>query len=156
MPTIKSMLTLEEGFRNKAYPDPLTGGAPWTCGIGCTGPDIGPNTVWTDDEVNRRYAEREAKAINDCVTHFDWWADLDEVRQAVVVGMVYQMGIGHPASPVNKATGVMGFPKFLQAMEDRKWNQAAGEMRDSLWARQTPKRAARAARAIETGEWQWT
>ncbi len=30
----------------KAYPDPGTGGAPWTIGYGATGPGIGPDTVW--------------------------------------------------------------------------------------------------------------
>lgn len=31
----------------EAYPDPGTGGEPWTIGWGATGPDIAPGTVWT-------------------------------------------------------------------------------------------------------------
>ena len=31
----------------EAYPDPGSGGAPWTIGYGSTGPDITPHTVWT-------------------------------------------------------------------------------------------------------------
>ncbi|GGD98546.1 hypothetical protein GCM10011515_17980 [Tsuneonella deserti] len=38
----------------EAYPDPGTGGAPWTVGWGATGPDIGPDTVWTREECDRR------------------------------------------------------------------------------------------------------
>jgi lysozyme len=38
----------------EAYPDPGTGGAPWTIGWGATGPDIGPHTVWTQQECNDR------------------------------------------------------------------------------------------------------
>ncbi len=33
-----------EGLRLTAYPDPGTGGAPWTVGWGHTGPEVGPET----------------------------------------------------------------------------------------------------------------
>jgi GH24 family phage-related lysozyme (muramidase) len=38
----------------EAYPDPGTGGAPWTIGWGATGPAIGPETVWTRAECDAR------------------------------------------------------------------------------------------------------
>lgn len=38
----------------EAYPDPATGGAPWTIGWGATGPDIGPGTVWTQAQCDAR------------------------------------------------------------------------------------------------------
>jgi GH24 family phage-related lysozyme (muramidase) len=38
----------------EAYPDPATGGAPWTIGWGATGPGIGPATVWTRAECDAR------------------------------------------------------------------------------------------------------
>jgi GH24 family phage-related lysozyme (muramidase) len=37
--------------RFDAYPDPATGGAPWTIGWGSTGPDITKGTVWTKPSV---------------------------------------------------------------------------------------------------------
>ncbi|MCH2486975.1 MAG: lysozyme [Erythrobacter sp.] len=40
--------------RVAAYPDPGTGGAPWTIGWGATGEGIGPETVWTQEECDRR------------------------------------------------------------------------------------------------------
>ena len=40
----------------EAYPDPGTGGAPWTIGWGATGPGIGPDTVWTRAECDARLA----------------------------------------------------------------------------------------------------
>lgn len=40
--------------RVEAYPDPGTGGAPWTIGWGATGPGIGPGTVWTQDACDAR------------------------------------------------------------------------------------------------------
>ncbi|TNE53089.1 MAG: lysozyme [Sphingomonadales bacterium] len=39
----------------EAYPDPGTGGAPWTIGWGSTGPGIGPGTVWTQAQCDRRF-----------------------------------------------------------------------------------------------------
>ncbi len=65
----------------QAYPDPGTGGDPWTIGWGATGPGlegharIGPYTVWTQDECDARlardltrYAADVATAIGDSVT----------------------------------------------------------------------------------------
>jgi GH24 family phage-related lysozyme (muramidase) len=38
----------------EAYPDPGTGGAPWTIGWGATGAGIGPGTVWTREQCDAR------------------------------------------------------------------------------------------------------
>ncbi len=38
----------------EAYPDPGTGGEPWTIGWGATGPGIGPGTVWTQEACDAR------------------------------------------------------------------------------------------------------
>jgi lysozyme len=53
----------------------------------------------------------------------------------LVTEMVYQMG----------ATGTSKFTNTLQAIKDKDYAQAAIEMLDSKWAKQTPKRAARMA-----------
>ena len=42
----------------EAYPDPGTGGDPWTIGWGTTGRDIVPGLVWTQTECDARF-ERE-------------------------------------------------------------------------------------------------
>lgn len=54
----------------EAYPDPGTGGEPWTIGWGATGDGIGPGTVWTqaqcDERLERdllRYASDVAAAL---------------------------------------------------------------------------------------------
>jgi lysozyme len=53
----------------------------------------------------------------------------------LVAEMVYQIG----------ATGTSKFTNTLQAIKDKDYAQAAIEMLDSKWAKQTPKRAARMA-----------
>ena len=40
----------------EAYPDPGTGGAPWTIGWGATGPGIGPGTAWSQAQCDARLA----------------------------------------------------------------------------------------------------
>lgn len=52
----RALIEQFEGRRHTAYPDPATGGKPWTIGIGSTGPDIGPGTVWTDAEIDERFS----------------------------------------------------------------------------------------------------
>ena len=58
-----------------AYPDPGTGGDPWTIGWGATGPGIGPGTVWTQEQCDTRlaadlsrFAAEVARAIGDAAT----------------------------------------------------------------------------------------
>jgi lysozyme len=59
----------------EAYPDPGTGGDPWTIGWGSTGPGIRKGTVWTqqqcDERLERdleRYAADVRRAIGDAPT----------------------------------------------------------------------------------------
>lgn len=59
----------------EAYPDPGTGGAPWTIGWGATGAGIGPGTVWSraqcDARLERdlaRYAAEVSAAIGEAPT----------------------------------------------------------------------------------------
>jgi lysozyme len=59
----------------EAYPDPGTGGAPWTIGWGATGAGIGPATVWTRAQCDARleadvarHASQVAAALGDAPT----------------------------------------------------------------------------------------
>ncbi len=61
--------------RVEAYPDPGTGGAPWTIGWGATGPGIEKGTVWTQDACDarlkadlERYARQVSAALGDAPT----------------------------------------------------------------------------------------
>lgn len=67
-PNCSAVIRYYESCKLHAYPDPATGGLPWTIGWGATGPGIGPMTVWTQDEADVRLARdivlREAVANN--------------------------------------------------------------------------------------------
>ncbi|WP_045769535.1 lysozyme [Xanthomonas albilineans] len=53
-----------EGCRLSAYPDPATGGAPWTIGYGATGPGVTDDTVWTQAQADTRLEQD----VEQCVT----------------------------------------------------------------------------------------
>jgi GH24 family phage-related lysozyme (muramidase) len=61
--------------RFAAYPDPGTGGAPWTIGWGATGKGIGRSTVWSQEQCDARleadlvrFAGEVARALGDVPT----------------------------------------------------------------------------------------
>ena len=159
-------LQSDEGLRLEAYPDPLSelgkrlddnaerareglpalpadglDGAPWTVGYGCTGEDIGPDTVWTEAQAVMALQARCEGICNQFDTSIPWWRDLGPIRAAVLINMAYQMGV----------QGLLGFPLTLAAMQDWQFHLAAGRMLMSAWSHQTPERAQRLAAQVSTG-----
>ena len=73
--------------------------------------------------------------LNDLIPRIErklsWFRYTQDEVKLVIVNMCYQMGL----------SGVLKFKRALAAMEIKNWEMAADEMLDSLWARQTPRRA---------------
>ena len=77
-----------------AYPDPATGGDPWTIGWGSTGPDIKRGVVWTQKQCDDRFvshagefAAKVEKALGGAATtqhQFD-----------AMVSLAYNIGMGN-------------------------------------------------------------
>lgn len=88
---------------------------------------------------NRLNATRDKLKIK-----FPHFVYLDEVRQGILLNMSYQMGVD----------GLLAFKKMLAAVEAHNWYEAARQMKDSTWYRQTPNRAERLIKQMQTGEWQ--
>lgn len=131
----------EEGRCYDAHADRVTGGAPWTIGVGHTGPEVHRGLTWTDRQVD----EALKFDIQQCMLGLDvrlpWWTSLDDVRQDVLVQMVFQIGIG----------GVLELVDALRFMHDQDFARAATCMRNSWWARHPPGRAERLAEQMATG-----
>lgn len=123
----------------EAYPDPGSGGEPWTIGWGATGADhsnggkIGPGTVWTqkqcDDRLERdlvRYGTDVATALGDAPTtqnQFD-----------ALVSFHYNTGaIGRATLTRRHKSGRDGDA----AREFARWNKAAGRVLKGLVRRRT-------------------
>lgn len=92
-PPGRRSLELREGKRNHAYPDPATGGDPWTIGFGQTGPDIHPGLYWTDEQcdaaLTRSLAETYEPPINRLVT-----VPLAQHEFDALASFEYNIGVG--------------------------------------------------------------
>lgn len=106
----------------EAYPDPASGGNPWTIGWGATGKGIGPGTVWTQGECDARltrdlirYAADVARALNGAPT--------SQAQFDAMVSFHYNTGAIARATLTkkHKAGDFAG-----AAAEFKRWNRAAG------------------------------
>lgn len=128
-----------EQCRLKAYPDPATGGDPWTIGYGDTGPDVKPGLIITQEEADSRFAKRLAREFEPGVT-----AALTRMpSQGQFDGMVclaYNIGV-----PSFKNSTLVR--RFNDGMDDLAaeqflvWNKAAGKVMLGLRRRRAAERA---------------
>lgn len=71
------------------------------------------------------------------------WDALSEVRQAVMVDMMYNLGWPRLSK----------FRKTLAAVNDGYFDRAAAEMLDSRWARQVGNRSVELSEMMKTNNW---
>jgi lysozyme len=132
-PHIVAILKRDEGVRLFPYLDTV---GKWTIGCGRNLSDNGISPGEVDyllgNDIFR--TEMEAKA-------FHWYGALDDVRQAVVLSMIFNLGL----------TGFRGFHNTIRAIERGDYATAAANMLVSKWARQVGQRANRLAKMMETG-----
>lgn len=87
-----ALIKLFESCKLKAYPDPKTGGAPWTVGWGET-EGVTPDTWWTQDEADRRLATSIAQReviVQRNVTH-----PMTQGQFDAFVSIVFNVGSGN-------------------------------------------------------------
>jgi lysozyme len=126
-------LELHEGLKQKVYKDSL---GIETIGIGRNLRDKGISHEEVLFLVNND--------INECeedLKTFDWWNELDDVRQRVVLDMRFNLG----------PTRFRGFKRTIKAIADGKYKDAATYMLESKWAKQVKGRAKRLALMMELG-----
>lgn len=81
-----------EGCELVAYPDPATGGDPWTLGYGATGPGIGPGVTWTLEQAEERL-ERDVRRFMDGVKErLERYASPQQI--AAMTSLAYNIGLG--------------------------------------------------------------
>ena len=129
-------LKRDEGCIFEVYEDHL-GYA--TCGVGHLVKDSDPEhgvpigTKVDADTVDAYLVQDEDIAIQELERTFDWFEDLSDARQRVCVNMCFNLGL----------TRLLGFKKFIAAMEAGQWETAGVEMLDSKWSRQVGDRSIR-------------
>lgn len=130
----------DEDTRACVYPDHL-GYA--TIGVGRLVDSRVAGAGLRPDEITYLLNNDIDDRINALARALPWTQDLDDVRKAALLNMAFQMGM----------------PKFLQfkhtleMVRAGSYIEASAAMLDSLWAKQTPARAARVARQMRTGQW---
>lgn len=59
-----SIIRRWEGCRLVAYPDPATGGDPYTIGFGATGPGIRKGVTWTQQQADKRLEQDVTRFVD--------------------------------------------------------------------------------------------
>lgn len=113
-----------EGCRLSAYPDPATGGAPWTIGYGHTGPDIYQGMTITQEQAEallQQDVQKAAQAVNLKVSKGITQPEFD-----ALVDFSFNCGIGNfSGSTLLKKLNAGDF--HGAAAEFEKWDMAAGK-----------------------------
>lgn len=121
-----------EGCKLQAYPDPATGGAPWTIGYGATGPWIAKGTVWTQAQAEADLIER-VTALEHFIDEKVKWELTDE-EMGAIISLVYNIGNGNfNSSTLLKDLNACKIEEA--ALEFPKWNKAAGHIMKGLVTR---------------------
>ncbi|RLB13534.1 MAG: glycoside hydrolase [Deltaproteobacteria bacterium] len=139
MDRLTKMIRRHEGFRQYPYKDSL---GVLTIGYGFNLDHWMAYGIPREEAdallgVKVRIAEREASFI-------PGWGNCNEVRRAVLADMTYNMGIAR----------TLKFKKMIAALKAGDFSEAAAQILDSRFARQTGSRAVELAAMMRTGEWQ--
>ena len=87
----------------------------------------------TEDESSYLLSNDIDISIDELEKTFSWFGELSDARQRVLINMHFNLGL----------TQLLGFKKFLAAMEAGEWETAGEEMLDSRWAKQVGDRSIR-------------
>ena len=106
-----------EGCHLRAYPDPLSGGDPWTIGYGTTRYGHGA-AVKRGDEINvieadmllRLEVDRIAEKLRSTVPH---WQAMNDDQRSALVSFAYNLGAGF--------YGAAGFETISRCLRERDW-----------------------------------
>lgn len=115
----------------------------WTIGVGIL-IDKRKGGGITQAESRYLLRNRIADKTAELFQKLPWVAQLDSVRQGVLLNMSFNLGVD----------GLLKFQHFLAAVQAKDWPGAAAEMLNSLWVKQVGDRARRLAEQIKTGVWQ--
>lgn len=133
---LKEQLKIDEGVKYEIYEDHL-GYA--TFGIGHLITDADEEYGWpigtkvSEDRVNEVFKIDVQKFINETQKVFPDLINKPDNIQIVLINMCFNLG----------APRLSKFKKFIAAINDEQWIEAAVEMMDSRWARQVGPRAER-------------
>lgn len=126
-----------EGCKLEAYPDPGTGGAPWTIGYGATGPGIVKGVRWTQRQADDRLAvdvDRFLKGVRSVLKK-----PASDSQLGAMTSLAYNIGVGafRDSTLLRKfnAGDIAG-----AAEQFARWNRAGGRVMQGLSNRRADER----------------
>ena len=130
-----------EGLRLRAYPDPGTGGKPYTIGIGTTvypnGQTVSPGDTCTEQQA-MQYLAHDVKRFESSVAAM-LRAPVNENQFAALVSFAYN--VGTEALRRSTLLRYINDHRFADAVgEFGRWNQAAGKVLPGLVRRRNAER----------------
>lgn len=133
LPLSLTLVKRFEGCRLTAYPDPGSGGDPWTIGWGATGKGIAKGVTWSQADADYRLAldvSRFAAEVDKLLGA----SPATAYQKAALVSFSYNVGIGNLGGSTllkkHKAGDYTG-----AAIEFAKWNKASGKVLNGLVTR---------------------
>lgn len=132
---LRMQLLQHEGLRLKPYLDTVK---KTTIGVGRNLTDRGI----TEREAMILLDNDIAIVVEELNGRFPWFKTLGDVRQRVLADMAFNLGIG----------GLLKFTNTLAAIQEARYDEAAGRMLQSLWATQVKGRAKRLSEMMRTGK----
>lgn len=111
----------------KAYPDPGTGGKPWTIGWGSTGSNIGPSTEWTEEQAQEALEDHVRYFCKGVLSLCPNLEDVSPLKLAAIISFAYNVGLGNlKISTLRKR--ILENDWEGASKEILKWNKAAGRI----------------------------
>ena len=125
-----------EGYSSKAYPDPATGGAPWTIGYGTTN-GVRPGMIITAEQAEKMLRDDVAKfesGVSSLIT-----APTTQGQFDAMVSLAYNIGLGNfGKSTLLKKHNARCYT--CAADQFRVWNRANGKVMNGLTKRRAAER----------------
>ena len=127
---LRQELTVDEGVKYEVYLDHL--GLP-TCGIGHLITDTDPEhgldvgTEIGEERVNELFEQDINITIDECKKLYYDFDELPEEAQLIICNMMFNMG----------RPRLSRFHKMKRAVDNREWEEAANQMKDSRWHKHT-------------------
>lgn len=131
-----SLIRRHEGLELKPY---LCTAGRMTIGYGR---NLDDNGISVDEAVSMLNKDI-VNSLIECCEVFSNFGKLSDVRQAVLIDMMYNLG----------KTRLSKFKKMIAAVHEEDFSRAALEMLDSKWSKQVGKRSVRLANIMKSNEY---
>jgi len=127
------LIKTHEGLRLEAYPDPGTGGKPWTIGFGHTGSNI-VEGLHIDEIQADEFLRHDIETAEKCVTN-SVRVPLTQGQFDALCSFVFNLGCGALGRSTLLAKLNAGEDDAVVAAEFSRWNKAAGKVLQGLVVR---------------------